>query len=174
MTILKDGTANRSLEFTITISNSKHMKPILAIIILLSLLSCSNPSNQNNAQTSEEIKATLVQMWDAIEREDLERYASYVHDDFTQFGENDSTLRSGKEAEVAGVKSWMEHYDSIHTEMIEPIVTIKEDVAWLTYYWKDRSVKNGEHFSSRGKSTRLFVKENDKWLCIHGHYTSLP
>ena len=24
------------------------------------------------------------------------------------------------------------------------------------------------------KSTRIFVKEDGKWLCIHGHYTAVP
>ena len=148
---------------------------IIAGVCTFTLWCCSSPNREESTQRDkEEIKSTLLQMWDAIEQEDINRYASYIHPDFTQFGENDSTLRSGKEAEVAAVKSWMERYDSIHTEMIEPTVMIKGDVAWLTYYWRDRSLKNGERFSSRGKSTRLFVKENSKWLCIHGHYTSLP
>ena len=28
-------------------------------------------------------------MWDAIENEDIEKYASYIHKIFTQFGETD-------------------------------------------------------------------------------------
>jgi len=43
----------------------------------------------------------------------------------------------------------------------------------LINMWKDNGTTNGEEFSSRGKSTRIFVKENGKWLCIHGHYTLL-
>ena len=31
--------------------------------------------------------------------------------------------------------------------------------------------QTGERGTSRGKSTRIFVKENGRWLCIHGHYT---
>ena len=113
-------------------------------------------------------------MWDAIEKEDIDRYASFIHPDFTQFGETDPILSVGKEAEVKGMGSWIEASSNIHTEMIEPIVTINGDVAWIVYYWKDQGATNGEGFSSRGKSTRIFVKENDRWLCIHGHYTLLP
>ena len=29
-------------------------------------------------------------------------------------------------------------------------------------------------FTQFGKSTRIFVRENGRWLCIHGHYTALP
>jgi ketosteroid isomerase-like protein len=122
----------------------------------------------------EEVKATLVAMWNAIENEDIELYASYVHPDFTQFGESDPVLKTGKEAEVNGVEEWLKTSSNIHTEMEEPIVVIKDSVAWITYYWNDRGITNGEAFSSRGKSTRIFVKENGNWLCIHGHYTLLP
>ncbi|MGW9686652.1 YybH family protein [Flagellimonas sp. 2504JD1-5] len=119
------------------------------------------------------IKTTLVYMWDAIEQGDVERYAGYVHPDFTQFGETDPVLRVGKKAEVKGVSDWIENSTGIHTEMDEPLITVKGNVAWITYYWRDEGVTNGVPFKSRGKSTRIFVKEGGKWLCIHGHYTLL-
>jgi len=52
-------------------------------------------------------------------------------------------------------------------------VTIRGDVAWITYYWTDESTSRitGERSTSRGKSTRIFVREGGHWLCIHGHYT---
>jgi len=122
----------------------------------------------------EEIKATLTQMWDAIEKEDMQLYAGFIHPDFTQFGETDSILRVGKETEVDGIKNWVMNSSDIHTEMIDPIVTIKENVAWIVYYWSDNGLTDGKPFATKGKSTRIFVKENGKWLCIHGHYTLLP
>jgi ketosteroid isomerase-like protein len=120
------------------------------------------------------IKQTLINMWDAIEKEDMERYASFIHPEFTQFGETDSVLRVGKEAEINGIRSWVENSSDIHTEMVDPMVTVNGNVAWIVYYWKDKGTTNGEPFATRGKSTRIFVKENDHWLCIHGHYTLLP
>jgi ketosteroid isomerase-like protein len=53
--------------------------------------------------------------------------------------------------------------------MHQPQFTVRGDTAWITYYWTDQSIdrQTGE----RGKSTRIFVKENGRWLCIHGHYT---
>jgi len=56
--------------------------------------------------------------------------------------------------------------------MEDPRVIIKGKVAWIVYYWSDSG--NGKTFVSRGKSTRIFVKEDEKWLCIHGHYTLMP
>ena len=63
---------------------------------------------------------------------------------------------------------------SVHTEMHQPEVTVRGDVAWITYYWTDSGFANGERFTSRGKSTRIFVKEDGRWLVIHGHYTAVP
>ena len=113
-------------------------------------------------------------MWAAIEEKDISAYATFIHPEFTQFGETDSIMRVGKEAEIKGINSWIENSENIHTEMEDPRITVKNDVAWIVYYWKDHGITNGESFAPRGKSTRLFVKENGKWLCIHGHYTLLP
>ncbi len=156
------------------------MRFLVAIILYCFVfLGCKSDKmdSQSELATAEQeklaIKTTLVAMWDAIENDDVDRYASYVHPGFTQFGETDSILRVGKEVEVKGVAEWVKNSTGIHTKMDEPLITIKGDVAWITYYWRDKGVTNGESFTSRGKSTRIFVKENGKWLCIHGHYTLL-
>ncbi|SOE21618.1 protein of unknown function [Spirosomataceae bacterium TFI 002] len=151
------------------------MKTIyLACLSLLLLQSCkSKPQNGQDLNQEEEIKSTITQMWDAIEQEDMEKYGTFIHPDFTQFGETDPVLRVGKQAEIAGITDWVATSENIHTEMEEPKVTIKGDVAWITYYWKDQGTTNGEPFATTGKSTRIFIKENNHWLCIHGHYTLL-
>ncbi|MFM9908878.1 MAG: YybH family protein [Chitinophagaceae bacterium] len=139
---------------------------------LILLISCKE---SNNEQTEEDsIKKVLTSMWDAIEKKDIDRYASYIHPDFTQFGETDSVLREGKEAEVKGIAEWMKHTSNVHTEMHDPKITVKNIVAWITYYWSDGGSNDGKPFTSSGKSTRIFLKENNQWLCIHGHYTLLP
>lgn len=143
------------------------------LLFIVSLISCQE-SHSSILKDKEAIKQTLTAMWEAIETENMEAYASYIHPDFTQFGETDSVLRVGKESEVNGIGSWIQESSNIHTEMIDPIVTIKGNTAWIVYYWKDHGTTNGKSFATRGKSTRIFVKENDRWLCIHGHYTLLP
>jgi ketosteroid isomerase-like protein len=150
--------------------------PLTLFLLLLVFLGCQIKTEIKTSTEDEKtaVKQTLIDMWDAIEKEDIDRYASFIHPDFTQFGETDTILRVGKEAEVKGIGSWIDESENIHTEMIDPVVTINGKVAWIVYYWKDRGTTNGEHFSTRGKSTRIFVKENDRWLCIHGHYTLLP
>lgn len=145
----------------------------LDVLVLLILLTSCN-TQINVADEKQAVKDTLTEMWDAIEQEDVERYATYIHENFSQFGETDTTLNVGKRDEVEGVREWVKTSDGIHTEMIDPIITLKDNVAWITYYWSDQGTTAGKPFASKGKSTRIFVKENGRWLCIHGHYTLLP
>ena len=163
-------------------------KHIYSVILLLSLAFLLNGCTESNTkfdanvkeknvpnveQQKEQIKANLVDMWDAIEKGDIKRYASYIHEDFTQFGETAKVLREGKAAEVKGIKDWVEEPTTVKTKMRDPKVTIKGDVAWITYYWEDEGISKGKPFATKGKSTRIFEKVDGKWLCIHGHYTLL-
>lgn len=156
--------------------------PGVVCILLGCLTACNQPSDNGEYKelsdaelnkAKEEVKSTLIAMWDAIEKEDMKRYASYIHPEFTQFGETDSVLLVGKQAEIMGTNSWVSNADNIHTEMLEPRITIRGNVAWIVYYWSDKGLSQGQTFSSKGKATRIFVKEKDRWFCIHGHYTLL-
>ncbi len=157
---------------------------LIYFLFFTTLLNSCIKNNQENTVLIKDIKittpkekqiiqSTLIDMWDAIEKGDIDRYASHVHEDFTQFGEYDSILRSGKAAEVKGIKDWIDSSSPIHTEMHAPKVTINGNTAFITYYWSDSGTTNDKPFATKGKSTRIFVKENGKWLCIHGHYTLL-
>ena len=141
----------------------------LPAVVLLTLL----PQAVAAQSAEDEIRQTLVEMWDAIEHGDVQRYATFIHDDFTSFGETDTYLNEGKQKELQGVASWTARSADIRTNMHQPHVTIRGETAWITYYWTDEAESRltGERETSRGKSTRVFVREGWRWLCIHGHYT---
>ena len=149
------------------------MKYALSVLMLVVAYGAAH-AQASTSQDVEEVKATLIAMWKAIETGDVERYASYIHPDFTSFGENDVYLASGQELEVRNIADYLQRAQNVHTEMHQPEVTVLGRVAWITYYWTDSGLLEGKRFSSRGKSTRIFVKEDGKWLCIHGHYTAVP
>jgi len=151
------------------------MKKILLLMIFFSFLGMIFPPHQSAQQKAEEaVKATLISMWTAIEENDVEKYSSYIHPEFTSFGEFDVYIKSGKELEVRSVAQWLKKAKNVHTDMHQPEVKIIDRVAWITYYWTDYGEEDGKRFSSRGKSTRIFTKENGKWLCIHAHHTAVP
>lgn len=79
---------------------------LIAVLTALLLLGSSCSDNQKQTTEEEKIKAIVVDMWDAIENEDIERYASYIHPDYTSFGETEKSLSVGKETEVRTVKEW--------------------------------------------------------------------
>ncbi len=138
---------------------------------LLALPAVAQPAESKDVR---EVKATLAAMWDAIENGDVDRYATYVHPEFTSFGENDTYIAEGKDAEVRGYRDDLRRAASVHTDMHQPSVSVRGDVAWITYYWTESAAVEGKRSTSRGKSTRIFVREGGRWLCIHGHYTAVP
>ncbi len=149
----------------------------MKILLTLTLAASVSFGMTAEAQVTDDeaaVKRTLVAMWDAIEHGDLERYASYVHPDFTAFGESDVYRADGKDHERRNIASFLQRADNVHTEMHQPKVVVNGNVAWIAYYWTDSGFVNGTRFTSRGKSTRIFVREDGRWLCIHGHYTEVP
>jgi ketosteroid isomerase-like protein len=152
------------------------MKTLHAVLCAMLVSVSATPAlAQSEEEVASEIKAILVDMWDAIEQGDLDRYAGHVHPDFTSFGESDTYLNEGREYELRAYADYLTRARDVHTEMHQPEVTVRGDVAWITYYWTDAGyTMEGERFTSRGKSTRIFVRENGRWLCIHGHYTAVP
>ncbi|MFV1986130.1 MAG: DUF4440 domain-containing protein [Gemmatimonadota bacterium] len=142
---------------------------------VLSLLFLSLATGRSNAQTSAELEViqTLEAMWASIEAGDADTYATYVHPDFSEFGEFDTYLSEGKDLAIAGMRDYLGRATGVHTDMHQPEVTVRGDVAWITYYWTDSGYADGKRFTSRGKSTRIFVREEGRWLCIHGHYTAV-
>jgi ketosteroid isomerase-like protein len=154
--------------------NARQLRRLTTLLLTGVVVTAPRPAS---AQTSDEeaIKGVLVDMWDAIEKGDLDRYATHLHPDFTSFGETDPYLNEGKAYELRSVAGWIERSPGVHTEMHQPEVTVRGDTAWITYYWTDGvTATDGSRQTSAGKSTRIFVKENGRWLCIHGHYTLAP
>ena len=140
---------------------------VLLLALLLTTASFAAPSDED------EIKSTLINMWAALEEGDVDRYARYVHPDYTVFGEGDVYLAEGKALEVRNMKDWVGRARDVHTEMHDASVTVRGDTAWITYYWTDAGYTDEGRFTSRGKSTRIFVREKGRWLCIHGHFTAV-
>lgn len=140
---------------------------LISLMLLLSVASFAAPSDE------ELIKSTLVNMWAALEEGNIEQYAKYVHPDYTLFGEGDVYLAEGKALELRSMTDWVGRARDVHTEMHNASVIVRGDTAWITYYWTDAGYTDKGRFTSRGKSTRIFVRENGDWLCIHGHFTAV-
>jgi len=87
----------------------------LDVLVLLILLTSCN-TQINVADEKQAVKDTLTAMWEAIEQENVERYATYIHENFSQFGETDTTLKIGKRDEVEGVREWVKRISIVLTK----------------------------------------------------------
>ena len=141
-------------------------------VIFLSLLL----SNSLFAQQDDEsqIIESVHSMWKAVAKNDLDEYLKFIHPDYSVFGEGDIYLHEGKDKERIDYADYLGRANGVRTFMHQPKVNVRGDTAWMTYHWNDAGYIKGERFTSRGKSTRVFVKEDGKWLCIHSHFTAIP
>jgi ketosteroid isomerase-like protein len=154
----------------------RYFSSFIVILLLIGIIGLGKRMTalKVSGPEEEEVKATLTAMWKAVEEGNLEKYASFVHPEYTAFGENDVYLAEGGDLELRMMEGYFKRASGVHTEMHQPKVIMRGDTAWILYYWTDEGWSEGKRFTSRGKSTRIFVKENGRWLCIHGHYTAVP
>ncbi|MET1254462.1 YybH family protein [Aliikangiella maris] len=144
----------------------------LGLVFFFLFFSSSVFSKNNQYENDKQIIIdNIFSMWKAVEQGDLDNYIKYFHKDYTLFGEGDAYLRKGKSNEKVDIGDYLKRAKNVRTMMHHPEVIIRGDTAWITYYWSDSGYMNNQRFTSRGKSTRIFVKENGQWLCIHSHFT---
>ncbi len=148
----------------------KFIKILFIGCILLPVITQAESKQSSEAAIVHNIKA----MWKSIEKGNLSGYLTYIHPDYSVFGEGGVYLHKGKDKEATDIGDFINRAKNIRTFMHQPEITVRGDTAWITYYWSDAGTLNGERYTSRGKSTRIFVKEKGRWLCIHSHFTEIP
>ena len=154
------------------------MKTVILALMAAVLLAIAPVARADDTADADTIKASLISMWAAVEAGDVDRYMSYIHPDYTLFGEGDIYLQSGKDLERASYTDYLGRVKNVRTFMHQPTVNVRGDTAWMTYYWSDSGTYTsganaGDRFTSQGKSTRIYVREDGRWLCIHGHFTDV-
>ena len=100
-----------------------------------------------------------------------------MSDDYTEFNAQFATRLDGKAmngrlTEASGKDS----AKGIAAEMANPKVQVYNgDVAILTYNYVGLTRdKDGKTTPDRAKSTRVFVKKDNKWMLVHANFASDP
>ena len=100
-----------------------------------------------------------------------------MSEDYTEFNGQYATRLDGKAmnsrlAEASGKESGK----GIAAEMANPRVQVYNgNVAILTYNYVGLTQdKDGKTEPSRAKSTRVFVKKDNKWMLVHANFASDP
>jgi ketosteroid isomerase-like protein len=100
-----------------------------------------------------------------------------MSDDYTEFNAQYATRLDGKamnsRLNEASVK---DSTKGLAAEMSNPKVQVyNEDVAILTYNYVGLTQnKDGTTEPNRAKSTRVYVKNGDKWMLVHANFAADP
>src|SRR5438477_2684967 len=154
------------------------------MLVLIASAGCSaftiNASAQQADQATADAVIAMVKAQWAAEIKDPTNVAEQTKDasdDYTEFNGDYATRLDGKAmssrlAEAAGKASGK----TIAADMANPKVQVYNgNVAILTYnYVGVTQDKDGKNEPARAKSTRVFVKKDNKWTLVHANFGSDP
>ncbi len=158
----------------------RKMTLVLLGLVCVAALTLNGLGQQSaNQSVADDVIAMVKAQW-AAEMKDPTNVAEQmknIADDYTEFNGDYSTRLEGKGLSMrlaeAGAGSSTK---SVAGEMANSKVQVYNgDVAILSYNYvgllKD---KDGKTEPSRAKSTRVYVKQNGKWMLVHANFGADP
>jgi Calcium/calmodulin dependent protein kinase II association domain len=100
-----------------------------------------------------------------------------MSDDYTEFNGDYATRLDGKAmSSRLAEASAKDSGKGVAAEMANPKVQVYNgSVAILTYNYVGLTIdKDGKTTPSRAKSTRVYVKNNNKWMLVHANFAADP
>jgi ketosteroid isomerase-like protein len=129
------------------------------------------------AQNAEEIMALAKSQWAAenANKPPAEAWAS-IADDYTEFNPVVPVLVEGKAMAAKFYEGFRNSGETgMVSEMLNPRVQFYGDVAILTYNYAGMTkTKDGEMRTDLAKSTRVYAKQNGKWMLVHANFAPTP
>ncbi len=158
------------------------MKKLMLVLIVSAACTAftMNASAQQADQAiSDAVIATAKAQWAAAIKDptNVAEQSKDMSDDYTEFNGQYATRLDGKAlisrlAEAAGKDSGK----TISSEMANPKVQVYNgNVAILTYNYVGLTQdKDGKTEPARAKSTRVYVKKDNKWVLVHANFAADP
>jgi len=158
------------------------MKKLMFVLIasaVCSAFTMNASAQQADQTTADAIIAMTKAQWAAGIKDptNVAEQSKDMSDDYTEFNGQYATRLDGKAmnsrlAEASGKES----SKNLVSEMTNPKVQVYNgDVAVLTYNFVGVTQdKDGKTTPDRAKSTRVFVKKDNKWTLVHANFASDP
>lgn len=154
------------------------------ILVLIASACCSAFTINASAQQADQAIADAVigmakAQWAAGIKDptNVAAQTKDMSDDYTEFNAQYATRLDGKamNSQLAEA-STKDSTKQLAAEMANPKVQVYNgDVAILTYnYVGLTQKKDGTTEPSRAKSTRVYVKNGDKWMLVHANFAADP
>ena len=155
----------------------------LALVVIASAccsaFSLSASAQQSDQTISDNIIAMTKAQWAAGIKDptNVTEQSKDLSEDYTEFNGQyatrlDGKAMNGRMTEAAAKESGK----TIVSEMANPRVQVYNgDMAVLTYNYVGLTQdKDGKTEATRAKSTRVFVKKDNKWALVHANFGSDP
>jgi ketosteroid isomerase-like protein len=158
------------------------MKKLMFVLIasaVCSAFTMNASAQQADQATADAVIAMTKAQWAAGIKDptNVAEQSKDMSDDYTEFNGQYATRLDGKAmnsrlAEASGKES----SKNLVSEMTNPKVQVYNgDVAVLTYNFVGVTQdKDGKTTPDRAKSTRVFVKKDNKWTLVHANFASDP
>ncbi len=149
-------------------------KTFAALLMFMSICTLQLKSfAQTNDQIANDIMAIVKAQWTAANsKAPIAEQMKNISDDYTEFNNDYATRVDGKALNQRISEANMQDASqTITSEMLNPKVQVYGDVAILSYNYagivKDAK---GDLKPVRAKSTRVYVKQNGKWMMVHANF----
>lgn len=158
------------------------MKKLVLILIATavgSALSTSASAQQADQGIADAVIALTKAQWAAGIKDptNVAEQTKDMSDDYTEFNADfatrlDGRALNGRMAEGSGKDS----SKGLVSEMLNPKVQVYNgDVAILSYNYAGLTIdKDGKTTPNRAKSTRIYVKKDNKWMLVHANFAADP
>ena len=154
------------------------------LVVLIAIACCSSLTDRALAQDSDQATAdAVIAMVKAQWASEIKNAANVADqmkdaaDSYTEFNGDYATRLDGKDVNVrlaeASAKAGSK---TVAAEMINPKVQVfNGDTAILTYNYAGVILgKDGKTQPARAKSTRVYVKKDNKWMLVHANFGADP
>ncbi len=152
---------------------------VLTVIACYSALAGSIFAQDSDQATSDAIIGMVKAQW-AAEMKNPASVAEQMKDaadDYTELNADYATRIEGKSANTRLAEASAKNSGkTVGAEMLNPKVQVYNgDTAILTYNYAGVLMdKDGKTEPARAKSTRVFVKQNNKWVMVHANFGADP
>jgi len=66
-----------------------------------------------------------------------------------------------------------ERVEQVRLERMNSALTLRGNLAWVTYQWEFSGVMQGQAVGFRGHTTLVLEKRKDKWMVVHNHTSTV-
>ena len=119
-----------------------------------------------------EIMAVARSQWAAeMAGKPVAEQMATIADDYTEFNGDHPTRIDGKAMNARLYRVWADGPKSLAGDMMNPRVQTYGDTAILTYNYVGLvQSKDGAITATNAKSTRVYHKENGRWMLVHANF----